>query len=177
MTANHCSRVCTSAPARWLFIHNTTSMASMTMFFQKVAALDSMIASPKHPQSLTGSAIHIYSVSAVMTAMKMAVSLIAMRLKHPRSIMTPAINSAMASAPASSAITLSGSAMCHAPRYSPILYVPPQISTALTHPENMKTAPMMTRNTHTMMAVVRILVGRSIFKMVLVAAIVVSAFR
>ena len=149
----------------------------MTMFFQKVAALDRIRASPKHPQSLTGSAIHRYSVSIVIAAIKMAVSLMTIRLKQPRSIITPAVNSAIANAPASSAMTLPGSVICHVSRYSPILYVPPQMSTALTHPEDMKIAPVMTRSVHTIMVVVRVPVGRKYCNNNSETAIVLSESR
>jgi len=44
----------------------TAAQASSTTFFSSVCPLVSTTASPKHPQSLTGSAQYIHIVSAVM---------------------------------------------------------------------------------------------------------------
>ena len=52
-------------------------IASKTIFFQKVFQLLNVIASPKHPQSLTGFAIAIHKVRGVIN------SIIAVTMSNP----------------------------------------------------------------------------------------------
>ena len=56
-------------------LHTTMEAASSTMFLRSVSPLVSFNASPKHPQSFTGSAIAIHTVMAVITVMKASISL------------------------------------------------------------------------------------------------------
>ena len=49
------------------YVQTIRAAASSTTFFQKVCQLVSTSASPKHPQSVTGSSIASQSVSSVIT--------------------------------------------------------------------------------------------------------------
>ena len=65
----------------------------ITTFFQKVAQLEMTHASPKHPQSATGSAMAIHSVSGSITAMKSSTMTGEKRRKLPVTRNTPVMNS------------------------------------------------------------------------------------
>ena len=72
--------------------------AISTMFFSSVSPLVSLSASPKHPQSFTGSAMYIHTVSAVITLIRASVSFDTMCLRTAKSMNTPSENSRAPSA-------------------------------------------------------------------------------
>ena len=73
------------------------AMARRMMFLMNVSMLLSTMASPKQPQSFTGSAMTIQSVISVITAITSRVSLLTSLLRMAKSRKMPMANSHMAS--------------------------------------------------------------------------------
>ena len=67
--------------------------ANNTTFFQNVAQLDIIYASPKHPQSATGLNTAIHSVRGNMTHINARLKIALPLLKHPKARHTPMKNS------------------------------------------------------------------------------------
>ncbi|OQC33877.1 MAG: hypothetical protein BWX65_00731 [Bacteroidetes bacterium ADurb.Bin057] len=84
---NHVSRT---------FLRKTTTImtaVNKTMFFQKVAQLLSIMASPKQPQSVTGSAIAIQRVSGVIIDIKSSPTNELSRIRMENTKLRPMTNS------------------------------------------------------------------------------------
>ena len=73
--------------------HVTTAHASRIIFLPKLCQPVSTIASPKHPQSLTGSAMASQSVSGVNSAITASVSLDVNLRLMAKSMLMPSRNS------------------------------------------------------------------------------------
>ena len=69
-------------------------MGSSARFFRKVAQGESLIASPKQPQSSTGSSVALRSVSAVKKSMEARAKIEIRRMRTLKSSMQPIIISA-----------------------------------------------------------------------------------
>ena len=82
--------------------------ARSTMFLASVCALVSVIASPKQPQSFTGSATYIHTVTAVITTMSAASTFDTARRLMANITSTPSVNSIAASATAPHRVSQSG---------------------------------------------------------------------
>ena len=74
-------------------LHTMMAAASRIMFFASVCQLERISASPKHPQSFTGSATAIHTVIIVITAMKASTSRLTMRRLMAKSRKMPRQNS------------------------------------------------------------------------------------
>ena len=75
------------------FHASRAASASSTMFFTSVCPLVSTIASPKHPQSSTGSAMYIHTVRHVITTITPSTIFVTSRLLMANSNSTPNTNS------------------------------------------------------------------------------------
>ena len=97
---------------------STTAKASKTTFFQNVSQLDSLMASPKQPQSLMGSAMASHSVSGVNTAMMSSSRRDVARRWMANSRQMPMPNSTADIATDAASVRMSGTywARCHASR-------------------------------------------------------------
>lgn len=109
---------------------------------------DSIIKSPKHPQSVTGFAIAIYAVNGNITNMNMVANHADARLIEPVSNAMPVVNSTTESAIDAVRVISLGISTPHTLRYSSILYINPHGSIALAHPDIMNVAPVNIRQIH-----------------------------
>ena len=82
--------------------------SNSTIFFQNVCQLVSTKASPKHPQSLTGSSMASQSVMSVITTITQRVTLDTNRLRMAKSRQMPMTNSAADSRTEAESVTKSG---------------------------------------------------------------------
>ena len=87
----------------------SAASASRTIFFSSVSRFVRVSASPKQPQSLTGSAMYIHTVTAVMTTMNSSVSLAVTLLLIAVSMNAPSVNSTMLSDTDIRSVSISGS--------------------------------------------------------------------
>ncbi len=85
-------------------------------FFQNVAQLEIISASPKHPQSETGSAMAIHAVRGSMTHITPSANIDTHLRKQPKSMNTPMQNSARKSMKANAMVTPSPTSMFMAAR-------------------------------------------------------------
>ena len=111
-------------------------MVIKTTFLPNVCQLVSLIASPKHPQSLIGLNRARYSVKRVIPPINITVPQAICRLQRPIKRHPPMINSIEQRA---TERTRAIGLRLDSPmvlKYSPILIAPPTGSTPLTNPEN-----------------------------------------
>lgn len=92
----------------------TMAQPSSTMFFNNVSVLLSLIASPKHPQSLMGLAMANHSVTTVMIAMKTSVIFDTTRRLMASRMNTPKQNSKADKTTEAPNVIQSGTMPCHA---------------------------------------------------------------
>ena len=90
----------------------TMAAARRTMFFASVAVLLSMMTSPKHPQSGTGSAMAMYTVRAVMAAMRRRVKRAVLFFFMAKRMHAPRVNSMVERMTLLAVRKVSGSEMC-----------------------------------------------------------------
>ena len=93
ISAIHCKPGVISHPAYLLNIESHITAIISTTFFQNVAQLDMMNASPKQPQSATGLAIAIQRVRGSMKHINAVAPQATVRRNVPKHSITPMMNS------------------------------------------------------------------------------------
>ncbi|OQB66355.1 MAG: hypothetical protein BWX93_01977 [Bacteroidetes bacterium ADurb.Bin139] len=112
-----------------------------TRFLKKVCQLDNFTASPKQPQSCTGSKIARIKVKIVKKDMNRNIPQAAIRLRKSSRTMTPSVNSTADSMMPQIREKGSRNPIPKAWKYSLKINDEPTGSTAFTKPENTKSSP------------------------------------